>query len=154
MFMACGALAQTPTSASVQAQPLPLAPPYGTPITLSQARKAASIVEAEAARLGNKRVVIAVVDPSGLLVLFEKMDEATNVSVQFAIAKARTAAIGRRETSMAFGLDTPLPDLISLPGGVPIVVGDRTIGAIGVSGVESGGDRMLGNAAAAAMSKP
>lgn len=122
--------------------PPPPAPPYGAPITLGQAKAVAAAVDAELAREKIDGAVIAVVQPDGSLVYFEKMDHSTYVSNEFALAKARTAAVTLHATG-GFGpgmSSPPLPDLIGLPGGVPIVVGGKTIGAVGVSGVEGGGD--------------
>ena len=135
------------------APPVPApAPPYGAPITLAQAKKVAAAAEAEIARRKAEGAVIAVVQPDGSLVYFEKMDGSTYVSNEFALGKARTAAITLRATG-GFGPGVtvpPLPDLVGLPGGVPIVIGGKTVGAIGVSGVE-GGDGAVAALAAASM---
>jgi len=114
------------------------APPYGLPITLAQAEKALGAARAEAARLGSSINAIAIVDTHGELVAFVRMDEATIHSIAFAQQKARGAARSRRATAtpppeMAVAL-TSMPDFVALPGGVPIVVNGRTLGAIGVSG--------------------
>jgi glc operon protein GlcG len=80
----------------------------------------------------------AVVQPNGALVYFEKLDDSTYVSIEFAQSKARTAAVTRHATG-GWGpnatLPSPDPKLTTLPGGLPIVIGGRTVGAIGVSGV-------------------
>jgi glc operon protein GlcG len=107
--------------------------------------------EAQAAKVHADTAVFAIVQPSGALVLFEKMDESTYVSIEFAQAKARTAAITRHATGGGPGGAPPTPDLIGLPGGLPIVVNGRTIGAIGVSGVEAGGDSAIAEAAIRAL---
>jgi glc operon protein GlcG len=124
------------------------APVYGSNITLAQAKKVLAAAEAQAAKMRADGAVFAIVQPSGALVLFEKMDDSTYVSIEFAQAKARTAAIARRASGAAPGGGSPpMPDLIGLPGGLPIVVNGRTIGAIGVSGVEGGGDTAIAQAA-------
>ena len=127
------------SSAAFAAPPPPpaMAPAYGPPISLAVAKRIAHAAEAAARRAGAKGDVIAIVQPDGSLVYFEKFDGATYASVEFAPAKARTAAVLR----MASGPGPnngppPLPDLIGLPGGLPIVIGGRTVGAIGVSGTE------------------
>ena len=144
----CAALAGVPAQ---PAEPPPGAPPqpapaYGPNITLAQAKKAMAAAEAQVAKMHAAGAVIAIVQPSGALVLFEKMDESTYVSIEFAQAKARTAALTRRATGGGPGAP-PAPDLIGLPGGLPIVVGGRTVGAIGVSGVEGGGDTVIAEVA-------
>jgi glc operon protein GlcG len=147
--MLCGAPAQSAEPpAGAPPQPAPL---YGSNITLAQAKKVLAAAEAQAAKMHANGAVFAIVQPSGALVLFEKMDDSTYVSIEFAQAKARTAAIARRPTGGAPGVSPPAPDLIGLPGGLPIVVDGRTIGAIGVSGVEGGGDTAVAQAAIRAL---
>ena len=145
----CGSPAQ-PAEPPAAAAPQP-APVYGSNITLAQAKKVLAAAEAQAAKLHAEGAVFAIVQPNGALVLFEKMDDSTYVSIEFAQAKARTAAIARRATGGAPGSSPPAPDLIGLPGGLPIVVNGRTIGAIGVSGVEAGGDTAIAQAAIRAL---
>src|SRR5262245_56063178 len=60
-------------AASARAQPATPAPDYGAPITLDQAKEAAAAAQTEAKRYG-WRMAIAVVDPGGYLVYFEKTD--------------------------------------------------------------------------------
>ncbi|MDE3114908.1 MAG: heme-binding protein [Pseudomonadota bacterium] len=131
------------------AAPPPPSPPYGAPISLAQAKQVATAADAELKRRKMDGAVIAVVQPDGSLVYFEKMDKASYVSNEFALAKARTAAITLHATG-GFGPGMsapPLPDLVGLPGGVPIVIGGKTVGAIGVSGAE-GVDGAIAEAAA------
>ncbi|MBS0612174.1 MAG: heme-binding protein [Proteobacteria bacterium] len=138
------ALAQTPPPAAGPA------PPYGPNITLAQAKTVLAAAEGEARKRNAAGAVFAIVQPNGALVLFEKLDGSTYVSIEFAQAKARTAAITRRATGGEPPGGPPLPDLIGLPGGVPIVIDAHTVGAIGVSGVE-GADAAVAEAAAAAV---
>jgi uncharacterized protein GlcG (DUF336 family) len=124
------------------------APPYGIPITLAQAEKVIAAAKAEAARLQSNLVVIAVTDTHGELVAFARLDDATVHSIEFAQLKARGAARSRRVTAtpptdMAAAL-TSMPDFVAMPGGIPIVVGGKTIGAVGVSG---GNDLQIATAA-------
>ena len=117
--------------------PPQMAPAYGPPISLAQAKKIARAAEAAARRAGAEGDVIAIVQPDGSLVYFEKLDGATYASIEFAQAKARTAAVLRMPSGPGPNNGPPpLPDLIGLPGGLPIVIGGKTIGAIGVSGTE------------------
>lgn len=143
MFLSLGAQAQQPSPGdSPPALPgeKSAAPPYGMPITLAQAEKAIAAAKAEAARLKLNVNVIAVVDTHGEMVAFAKMDDATTHSVGYAPIKARGAARSRRATftpppEKAAAL-IAIPDFVSMPGGIPIVVGGKTIGAVGVSGGE------------------
>ena len=130
--------AMTAGANAAASAPPPPSPPYGPPITLAQAKTVASAADAELVREKNDGAVIAIVQPDGSLVYFEKMDKSTYVSNDFALAKARTAATTLHATG-GFGPGMsapPLPGLIGLPGGVPIVIGGKTVGAIGVSGTE------------------
>ena len=72
-------------------------PSYGPPITTEQAKKAAAAALAEA-RANNWTMAAAVVDPGGILVYFEKIDDTQNASPQIAIDKARSAALFKRPT--------------------------------------------------------
>ncbi|MBU6207328.1 MAG: heme-binding protein [Alphaproteobacteria bacterium] len=128
------------------------APIYGMPVSLDAARKMAEAARAKATSMGVPGFSIAIVSPDGSLVLFERSDATTYVSIEFAMSKARTAAIARRATGPApdGSMTTPAPDLIALPGGFPIIAGGRTIGGIGVSGTE-GADVAIAKAALAAV---
>jgi glc operon protein GlcG len=135
---AVSAIAEPPSVPPPQLQ----APPYGAPITLGLAKKVAAAAEKLALSVGENGAVIAVVQPNGALVYFEKLDDSTYVSIEFAQSKARTAAVTRHATG-GWGpnatLPSPDPKLTTLPGGLPIVIGGRTVGAIGVSGVHAPG---------------
>ena len=75
------------------------APDYGVPITIDQAKEAAAAAQAEAKKNG-WRMAIAVVDPGGYLVYFERTDGTQNASVALAEAKARTSALFRRPSKV------------------------------------------------------
>lgn len=120
--------------------PIPPTTPYGTPITLDQARKAADAAEAEAKKR-NMLMAIAIVEPTGDLVYFRKMDGTQYASIKIAEAKAVSAALFRRTTKsfrerIAQGDLSPmaLAGAVASDGGVPIVMGGKIVGAIGVSG--------------------
>ncbi len=109
-------------------------------LTLDAARKVTAAAEAEAKKR-NAKVVIAVVDDGGNLILLERLDDTQVASVEVGIGKARTAAIFRRPSRVfeeqirtgrvaALGL----PGATPLQGGIPIVFEGKVIGAIGVSG--------------------
>ena len=120
--------------------PLPPTTPYGTPITLEQAKKVADAAEAEA-RKRNMNMAIAVVEPSGDLVYFRKMDGTQYASSKIAQDKAISAAIFRRSTKdfldrVLKGDVSPmsLRGAVASAGGIPIPVNGKIVGAIGVSG--------------------
>jgi uncharacterized protein GlcG (DUF336 family) len=146
----------TPLGALAQAPPPP--PAYGLGISMDAAKKALAAAEAEAKK-NNWPVAIAIVDSSGKLAAFSKMDNTQIGSVDIAIAKAVTANNFRRPTK-AFqdgiaqgGGNLRLlaaPGITPLEGGVPIVVDGKIIGAIGVSGVTSEQDAVVAMAGAAA----
>jgi uncharacterized protein GlcG (DUF336 family) len=131
------------TEAWTQQPPTPPLPPttaYGTPITLEQAKKVADAAEAEA-RKRNMNMAIAVVEPSGDLVYFRRMDGTQYASIKIAEDKAISAAIFRRSSKdfldrVAKGDLSPmaLRGAVASAGGVPILVNGKIIGAIGVSG--------------------
>ena len=111
-----------------------------TALTLDGAKKIAAVAEAKAKAEG-ARVVIAVVDESGSLLLLERLDDTQVASVNVGIDKARTAAIYRRpskvfEDQVKNGRVSALAlhGAVALQGGVPIIVDGKVIGAIGVSG--------------------
>ena len=114
--------------------------PYGPAVTLEQARGIVAAGRLEARRR-NFMMAFAVVDPSGDLVAFEKMDGTQTASIDVATDKARSAAAFRRPTkafadSVAAGRVAvlSLKGVVAIEGGVPIVSGGRVIGALGVSG--------------------
>ena len=120
--------------------PIPPTTPYGAPITLEQAKKVADAAEAEA-RKRNLNMAIAIVEPTGDLVYFRKMDGTQYASIKTAQDKAISAALFRRSSKsfrerVAAGDLSPmaLRGAVASDGGVPIVVGGKIIGAIGTSG--------------------
>jgi len=129
---------------------------YGPPIGVESAKKVAAVAVAEA-RKNNWTMAVAVVDPSGTLVYYEKMDNTQNGSAKVAIDKARTAALFKHPSKAFQDMVTGggaglrilgLPDAIPLEGGVPLVVEDKIVGAIGVSGDTSDHDGVCALAAA------
>jgi uncharacterized protein GlcG (DUF336 family) len=135
-----GATAYAQQQPAAQQPGPPPAPPFGMPIGLEQAMKAAAAAEQEAKKIDIK-MSIAVVEPSGDLVYFRKMDGAPYFSIQIAQAKAWTAARYRRPTKAFFdGIQAgnsfflTFPGINAAPGGAPIVADGKLVGAIGVSG--------------------
>ncbi len=131
--------------------------PYGPSITLEAARKPAEAALAEAAR--NKwTMAVAIVDVSGNLVYYAKMDNTQFASAKVAIDKAFSAAVYKRPTK-AFqdGLAAAgnglrilgLRNAEPVEGGIPLLVDGKIIGAIGVSGDSSEHDNQCATAGAA-----
>ncbi|MHB8886230.1 MAG: GlcG/HbpS family heme-binding protein [Methylovirgula sp.] len=146
------ASAQSPASVTDR---MPFATPYGSSLTLSQARELADAAEAEAQKRGWKDA-IAVVDPAGDLVFLEKMDGTMAAAAAIAQNKARTAARFRRSTTVFFhAFETGHPYVATLdhgvvasPGGLPLIENGKIIGAIGCSGGTGGQDEVVCKAAA------
>ncbi len=129
--------------------------PYGLPISLDDAKKAADAAVAEVAKAGSAPDVIAIVDPSGLLVYFERMDNAQFGSIRVALDKARTAAMFRRpskvfEDALAKGRTAilGLRGTAPIEGGVPLVSAGKIVGAIGASGGTAAQDGQVAKAGA------
>ena len=127
-------------------------PPYGQAINLETAKKVGAAAAAEAKK-NSWNVAIAVVDTHGFLVYYEMMDDTQTASATIAVEKARTAAMFRRpskefEDNIAAGRVAVLglPGATPIDGGLPIVVGGKIIGAVGVSGVTSAQDAQIAKA--------
>lgn len=152
LLMCFGAIGST-----APAQQMPI--PYGAPISLEQARN----IVASARQAADQRrfsMAFAVVEPGGQLVLFEKMDGTQYGSEVVAQEKARTAARFKRPTkafsdAVAAGRVAvlSLPGAVAIEGGVPIVIGGRIVGALGVSGGTSEQDGEIAAVALSAISK-
>ena len=127
-------------------------------IDAADVQRILSAAQAEAQAHG-WAVTIAVCDDGGHLLGLLRLDGAAPVSAHIAPAKARTAALGRRESRLyeeminqgrtAF-LSVPLIDGL-LEGGVPILVEGHCVGAVGVSGVKSAEDAQVARAGIAAL---
>ena len=127
-------------------------------LTLDDAKRMAAAAEAEAVANG-WIVSIAIVDDGGHPLWLQRLDGAAPLSAHIAPAKARTAALGRRESRvyeeminqgrMSF-LSAPVIDGL-LEGGVPVVVDGHCLGAVGVSGVKSTEDAQIAKAGIAAL---
>jgi uncharacterized protein GlcG (DUF336 family) len=127
-------------------------------LTLDDAKKIAAAAEAEA-KTNNWAVTISIVDDGGHLLWLQRLDNAAPVSASIAPAKARTAALGRRETKVYEDMiNNGRYSFITAPviegmleGGVPVVVEGQCIGAVGVSGVKSSEDVQIAKAGIAAL---
>ncbi len=127
-------------------------------LTLEDVRVIALAAEAEAQRNG-WAVTLAVVDPGGHLLWLQRLDGASAITAEIAPAKARTAALGRRESKFyedminqgrtAFLSAPTLQGM--LEGGIPILVDGQCVGAVGVSGVKASEDAQIAFAGIAAL---
>lgn len=126
-------------------------------LTIDDARRIAAAAEAEAVR-NQWSVVIAICDDGGHLLLLHRLDGVAPISSAIAPAKARAAALGKRETKLyedainqgrtAF-LSAPLDGM--LEGGVPIITDGHVVGAIGVSGLKPAEDSQVARAGISAL---
>ncbi len=104
-------------------------------------------------------VTIAVTDDGGHLLGLFRMDGAAPITAQIAEAKAKTAALARKETKLIEDMiNNGRTAFVTVPGvegllegGVPIVVHDYVIGAVGVSGVKAEQDAEIARVGIAAL---
>jgi uncharacterized protein GlcG (DUF336 family) len=124
----------------------------------SDIKAIAAGAESEALK-NNWAVSIAIVDDGGNLQWFQRLDGAAPISSLIAPAKARTSAMGRRESKIyedminggrASFLSAPGLEGM-LEGGVPIIKDGQCLGAVGVSGVKSSEDAQIAKAGIAAI---
>ena len=143
VLCAASALAQSPL-------------PYGLPVSLENARKAAATA-LEEARKGNWKMAVAVVDTGGTLVYYEKMDNTQTGSADVAIEKARTAVRFKRPSKAFQDLVAAggnglrilrLPGAVPFEGGIPLIIDGQIVGAIGVSGDSTDHDGICAQAGA------
>ena len=115
---------------------------YGSAIPLDTAKRVAAAAVDEARRNG-WTMAVAIVDAAGDLVYFEKMDETQTGSVTVSQSKARSAARFKRPTKAFQDALTGTPDglrilgiegAVPVEGGLPIALGGKIVGAVGVSG--------------------
>ena len=124
-------------------------------LTLSDVRAIAQAAEAA----NHWVVTIAIVDDGGHLLWLQRGDGAAPISSMIAPAKARTAALGRRESKVyEDAINQGRYSFLSAPtlegmleGGVPVIVDGHCIGAVGVSGVKSNEDAQIARAGIAAL---
>jgi len=127
-------------------------------LSLGDVKRMAAAAEAEAVANG-WAVSIAICDEGGHLLWLQRLDGAAPVSAHIGPAKARTAAIGRRESRLYEEMINQgrvsflsAPELEGmLEGGVPVTVDGHCVGAIGVSGVKSNEDAQIARAGIAAL---
>jgi uncharacterized protein GlcG (DUF336 family) len=130
--------------------------PYGPSVSLDVAKKVAQAAIDTAIK--NKwRMAVAVVDTSGNLVYYEKMDDTQLSSALISQEKAQSATMFKRPTKVmqdtiaagGAGLRTfRLHGAIPVDGGYPLISGGKIIGAVGVSGDASENDAVCARAGA------
>jgi glc operon protein GlcG len=127
-------------------------------LELADVKAIAAAAETEALK-NQWAVTIAIVDDGGHLLWLQRLDGAAPISSHIGPAKARTAALGRRESKtyedMINGgrvsfLSAPVLEGM-LEGGVPIMKDGQCLGAVGVSGVKSSEDAQIARAGIAAI---
>jgi glc operon protein GlcG len=127
-------------------------PSYGANVSLDQAKRIAAGAAAEA-RKQNWPMAIAIVDTTGALVYYEKLEDTQTASPTIAIEKARTAAMYRRPTRVFEEVVNKgrtavlnLTGVMPITGCLPIVAGGKVLGGIGVSGMASDQDEQVAKA--------
>jgi len=112
-------------------------------LTMDGARR---VIAASVAEATNKKTtgVIAVVDDGGNLMALERIDGTFAAGANISIGKARTALLFQKPTKFFEDVVNKgrtamvaLDGFTPLQGGVPIVVDDQIVGAVGVSGAAS-----------------
>ncbi len=130
-------------------------------VTTELARAMIDAAERKAAQMGHP-FAIAVVDDSGVLKAFSRMDGAALLSVQIAQDKAYTAAgfglatdawhdFVKNDPPLAMGAAPGIDRLVVFGGGYPVKAGDAVIGGIGVSGGHYSQDMEIAQAGLAAV---
>lgn len=121
-------------------------------LTAEDCKTILAACEAEA-RKNNWAVCIAIVDDGGHLLAFQRLDGCAAASVAISQGKAKSSALRRRPTKADEDMVNggrvsalSMPGITFLEGGVPIVVENETIGAVGVSGVKSVEDAQIAQA--------
>ncbi|CAM8661738.1 Haem-degrading [Comamonadaceae bacterium] len=157
MIHALGFAALTMVATSTFSQSLP----YGAPITLEAAKKAVQAASTEM-RKNKLEMTIAVVDSGGNLVYLERANQAGLGTIEPAIGKAKAANGIKVPTKMIEDLIVKqhVVNLIAVPGafpvegGVPLIVNNQVIGAIGASGGMPADDGAVANAGAKSLQTP
>jgi uncharacterized protein GlcG (DUF336 family) len=127
-------------------------------LTFADLRAVAAAAEDEALK-NAWAVTFAIVDDGGHLLWLQRLDGAAPISAEIAPAKARAAALGRRESKVYEDMiNQGRNSFLSVPvlqgmleGGVPIMVDGQCVGAVGVSGVKSSEDAQIARAGIAAL---
>ena len=130
---------------------------YGAPIPLEKAKTVAAAAIAEAQK-NSWLMAVTIVDSSGALVFFEKMDGTQLGSIEVSMAKAHSAIFFKRPTKaqddslVAGGAGIrvlKVPGAMPIEGGIPLIENGKIVGAVGVSGAQPSQDGQCATAAAA-----
>jgi uncharacterized protein GlcG (DUF336 family) len=133
---------------------------YGPSISLENAKTVAAAAIAEV-RKNNWTMAVAIVDPHGDLVYYEKMDDTPLGSTVVCQEKARSAARFKRPTKafqdmLAAGGEgvrvLRIKGAVPVEGGLPIMMGGKVVGGIGLSGGTSAQDGQCAKAGVDAVS--
>lgn len=122
-------------------------------LTADDAERALS-ASREAARTAGVAVTIVLVDAAGALLAMRRMDGARAYTVDLATRKARTAAaigVGTAVLATLYAGKAPPADMMTMPGGVPVLSDKHTAGAIGVSGAATEVDEAIAAAGLAVL---
>lgn len=151
--------APVPAAQPAALPPTPPALPYGAPLDQATARRVLDAALAEAKK-NDWPVAIAIVEPTGELVAFTRMDGTSYGSTAISQQKAWTAARFRRDSKVFSDAVTAgrvqvmsFEGIAAAEGGVVIVVDGKIVGAIGVSGVTSAQDAQVARAGAEAAAR-
>jgi uncharacterized protein GlcG (DUF336 family) len=134
-------------------------PLYGPPISAENAKKVAAAGLAEAKK-NNFNMAVAVVDSTGHLVYFERIDTVQHGSIAIAQDKAMAAVNTRRSTKSVYdevekggaGLRyLSLRGFVASEGGELLMQDGKVIGAIGMSGGSGAQDGQCARAGVAAL---
>jgi len=156
-----GAILTCFTPALAADAPRPLAPP--TALSLREARV---IIDGAFAYARDKKLTMTVVilDEEGQLISADRMEGASFHLEKFAKGKAMASLIMRDSTETAgelaktrpdryFGIMNMYPGEVYLVGGLPLAIGNRLVGAVGVAGLPQGVDEKAADAGIAAWHK-
>lgn len=137
----------------------PTTPEYGRNINLREAKIVMAAAEALALKKG-WAVVIVIVDTGARSVMLQRLDQAQIGSLAIAQGKAETAVSFKRPTKVfeeglaeggvrlrTLGMTNVMP----VEGGLPLFVGGKIVGAIGVSGVQAQQDALVAEAGVRAL---
>jgi uncharacterized protein GlcG (DUF336 family) len=126
-------------------------------------RATASAIVAAAIQASADRgidVAVAVTDPGGHLMAFERSDNSRVLAIDVAINKAWTSAVSGMSTQTwnalfaAHPAVAPLaghPRLLGVAGGLPLIADGEVIGAVGVSGGSHDDDHEVASSAIRAL---
>ena len=123
-------------------------------LTAEDAHKMMDACKAEAHK-NSWKVSIAIIDDSGTLMLFERLDGASPTTADVSLGKALASAALRRPSKFMEDRLKERPAFLKFPagipiqGGVPVMYQGECVGAIGVSGVQSHEDEQVASAGAA-----